>query len=430
MPQHYIVQKPASCVYSHQPGPQNTLKQVASPSRLRTAVAPLMQLASYPQVSIQTTSALPAAIKERATSPTPSLGNTMHRLPQQQAQSPPAVQGAHPAGAAAAEQQQQQQQFEQAVTAKLQAHQLAQGQASASVPAASQVEQPSSCPTIQTHPQDLVRTIQVSSENMQARRPSAEDHEAERRMIEQSLKEAVEEIELNKKENNELQGQLLTKQAEVESLRHDRLRAEQELAAKVGECDKDVMANRKLEGEKRLLESGNATLKIQNSEKSEELQKELAELQLSHQKSQSAREEAQRLQAQSGELTAELADAEEHARCQQQLQKEQKARQNSEVDKEAQRRQIEELHNRVIELRRAEELLEREMQPRAVMTPAALQQQNMELQLKLADAQGDLYNVLGQLQKKRHEQQQKQQQLQQLQQLEWQQGEARNVRAG
>lgn len=69
------------------------------------------------------------------------------------------------------------------------------------------------------------------------------------------------------------------------------------------------------------------------------------------------------------------------------------------------------------------------MQPRAVMTPAALQQKNMELQLKLADAQGDLYNVLEQLQKKRHEQQ-KQKPLQQLQQLEWPQGEARNVRAG
>lgn len=426
MPQHYIVQKPASCVYSHQPGPQNTLKQVASPSRLRTAAAPMMQLApSYPQVSKQTTSALPAASKERATSPTPSLCNTMPRLPQQQAQSQQAVQSANPAGPASAEQQQ----FEQAVTAKLQAHQLAQGQGSASVPAASPVQQASSCPTIQTHPQDLVRTIQVSPENMQARRPSAEDHQAERQMIEQSLKEAVEEIELNKKENKELQEQLLTKQAEVESLRHDRLRAEQELAAKVGECDKDVMANRKLEGEKRLLESANAALKIQNSEKSEELQKELAELQLSRQKSQSAREEAQRLQAQVGELTAELADAEEHARCKQQLQKEQKARHESEVDKEAQRRQIEELHNRVIELRRAEELLEREMQPRAVMTPAALQQKNMELQLKLADAQGDLYNVLEQLQKKRHEQQ-KQKPLQQLQQLEWPQGEARNVRAG
>jgi len=303
----------------------------------------------------------------------------------------------------------------------LQAHQLAQGQASVGVPAASQVEPVSACPTIRTHPQDL-----VSTQTVPVRRLSAEDQEAERRMMQQSLKEAVAEIELNKKENEDLQGQLLTKQAEVELLGQERLRAEQELAAKVRECDKQLMASRKLEGEKRLLENGLATLTGQISEKNEALQKVLAELQLSQQKCRSAREEAQRLQAQMGDLTEELATAEKHANCQQQLQKEQKARHNLEVDNEAQRQQIEELHIRIIELRRAEDLVEREMQCRDVMTPGALQQENMELQLKMADVQGDLNNVLQQL----HHEQQKKQQLQQLQQLQWQQGEARNVRAG
>jgi len=415
--EYAIIHKPAaSVVWSHKPqackpGTQSIVKQVASPSRLRTAVAPMATVpAGYPQVSIQTTSATAAPSKEKAISPTASLCSTLQRIPAQQVQSQPAGQSANAKGGADVvepqQQQQQQQQFQQAVTAKLQAHQLAQ--ASVTVPTAGHGE------TAQIHPVDSVRTIQLSPESIQPTipRPSAENSEAERRIRLQSWKElertAVKELDENKKGIKELQAQILKAQGELDSIRRDKQLAEQELVAKGLDFDKQGVTNRKLEGEKRLLENGPATLQKQLSEKNEAMRGEHEELQHMQERSTRAREEAQCLQDQVGELVSKLASAEQKAECRRQLHTDSQA---AEMELEAQRREIQDLHNRIHELKRINDLQEGNgMQPPVLMPTSQVQQQNMELQMKLANAQGDLYNV--------------------LQQLQWKRGEAMVMRAG
>lgn len=412
--------KPPTCAYSHQPAPiANMLRQVPSPCRLRTAVAPMMPVPpTLPQASIQTTSAMAAARKDQSYSPAPPH----QRVPQQQAQSQPSAQSAQTKGAAPTEQLQQ---FQQAVTAKLEAHQLAQGQANVTVPAASKVGQPSTCSMdTQTHPQDLVNTIQLSPEEFQITfgkpdesvlaRPNLQEQEAELQKLQQSWKEAVEELEETRQGFKELEAQLQKSQSEADSLRRDRSRAEQELTTKVAELDKRDQANRKLEGQNRVLQSNEEAGKKQLGEKSEELRRALEELQHVHESSQCAREEVQRLQDKGKELRSELASAEKQANayteCLQQLRKAQKAQQDLEAGKEAQTRQIEELHNYIFDLRRESDLQQMETKPLAIMQPTLIEQENIELQKKLADAQGDLHNA--------------------LQQLKQVQSEARNVRAG
>jgi len=392
--------KPPACTYSHQPAPiANMLRQVPSPCRLRTAVAPMMPVPpTLPQAGVQTASTMAVARKDQSYSPAPPH----QRVPQQQVQSQPSAHSAQTKGAAPAEQQQ----FQHAVTAKLEAHQLAQ----------SQVGQPSTCSMdTQTHPQDLVNTIQISPAEFQisfgnadgrlVAPPNSQEQEAERQKLQQRWKEAVEELEVERKKIKELEEQLQKNQSEADSARRNTSRAEQELTAKAAECDKRDQANRKLEGEKRVLENNVVAGKKQLSEKSEELRRTLEELQHLHERSQCAQEEAQRLQDKQKELRSELASAEKQANayseCVQQLRKAQKAQHDLEAawgkGKEAQTRQIEELHNYIVDLRRESDLQQMQTKPLAIYQPAMLEQENIELQTKLADTQGDLHNALQQL---------------------------------
>eukprot|EP00930_Biecheleria_cincta_P068387 TRINITY_DN5578_c0_g2_i4.p1 TRINITY_DN5578_c0_g2~~TRINITY_DN5578_c0_g2_i4.p1 ORF type:complete len:524 (+),score=132.95 TRINITY_DN5578_c0_g2_i4:31-1572(+) len=333
---------PATCVYSHQPAPVvNAVKQVASPCRMRTAVAPVMLVPqTVSQATIQTTSGIAAASK---------------------AQSQPTEQGA---------------QTKDAV---------------------------STCSmNTQTHPQDLVDTIQLSPEEFQVTfgkstaeraviRPSLQDQEAERQMLKQSWKEAVEELEANRKENKELQAKVSKNQAEVESALREKSRVEQELTKKAAECSERDQAYQELEK--------------QLGEKNQDLQRVREELQQSHESSESARQEVRRSQEKVKELRLELASAEKQAsarasaytECCQQLQQEQKARHDLAVGSEVQRRQIEALHNYIFDMGRDSNLQQRDIKPLAVMKPEGIEQENLELKTKLADAQGDLHNALKQL---------------------------------
>eukprot|EP00930_Biecheleria_cincta_P003171 TRINITY_DN104103_c0_g1_i1.p1 TRINITY_DN104103_c0_g1~~TRINITY_DN104103_c0_g1_i1.p1 ORF type:complete len:599 (-),score=93.35 TRINITY_DN104103_c0_g1_i1:165-1742(-) len=387
--------KPTSA-YSQQPTLHKTLLQVPSPNRPRTGmtpITPVTPVSSIPKAAAQAVpvSASAALAKEQVDTLAPSLSCTLKHIPQ--AQSQPIGQSAQPTGEATTEQ------LKQAVNAKLQAHQVTQTQASLAVPRSSQIRQPHmSSMMTQTDSQDLIKTTQLSAESVQELaipRLSMEDQKAESLLLQQSYQDALRDLQASRQEKQELQDQFEKAQAENQSLQRDRERAEKELTAK---CDKRDQANRKLEGEKRILESTHATLLKKLSDSQEVLDRVQGDL---HRAQSNFDEEAGNLRGQVRQLTSELKSAESKAslQCREQIQNEQEARRELEVQNQSQRWQIEELHGHIVELKRVIDSLqqERKCSPDLLAPLPPTVEENHRLRLKLAEAQAELDNTLRQL---------------------------------
>lgn len=385
--------------YSHQPPLHRMLLQVPSPSRPRTGMMPCTPVATVSSIPKATAQAVPvsasaALAKDQVDASAPSLSCTLKFIPQ--AQSQPTGQSAQATGDVAIEQLKQ-------VTSKLQAHQVAQTQAGLAVPMSSQSGRPAmSSMMTQTDSQDLIKTTQLSAESVQELampRLSMEDRKAENLLLQQSYQDALRDLEASRREKQELQDQFEKAQIENQSLQRDRERAEKELVAK---CDKRDQANRKLEGEKRILESNHAALLQKLSDSQEELRRVQGDLQRAQL---NFDEQAGNLRGQVRQLTSELKNAESKAsvQCREQIQKEQEARRETEVQNESQRWQIEELHGHIVELKRDIGLLqqERKCSPNLMAPLPPTVEENHELKLKLAEAQAELDNTLRQL-KRQH----------------------------
>lgn len=391
--------KPTSA-YSYQPTLHKMLLQVPSPSRSRSGMVPctsVTNVSSIPKAVAQAVpvSASAALAKEQVDTSAPSLSCTLKLIPQ--AQSQPTGQSAKPIGEVAAEQ------LKQVVTAKLQAHQDTQTQASLAVPTSSQSGQPviSSIMT-QTDSQDLIKTTQLSAESVQELampRLSMEDRKAESLLLQQSYQDALRDLEASRRETQELQDQFEKAQTENQSFQRDRERAEKELTVT---CDKRDQANRKLEGEKRILESNHATLLKKLSDSQEELHRVQGDLQRAQL---NFDEQSGNLQGQVRQLTSELKNVESKAslQCREQMQKEQEARREMEVQNQSQQWQIEELHGHIVELKRDIDSLEQERKcsPDLLAPLPPTVEENHQLKLKLAEAQAELDNALRQL-KRQH----------------------------
>jgi chromosome segregation ATPase len=353
-------------------------------------------VSSIPKAAAQAVpvSASAALAKEQVDTSAPSLSCTLKLIPQ--AQSQPPGQSAKPTGEVATEQ------LKQVVTAKLQAHQVTQTQASLAVSATSQSGQPpiSSIMT-QTDSQDLIKTTQLSAESVQELaipRLSTEDRKAENLLLQQSYQDALRDLEASKREKQELQDQFEKAQTENQSFQRDRERAEKELIAT---CDKRDQANRKLEGEKRILESNHATLLKKLSDSQEELHRVQGDLQRAQS---NFDEQARDLRSQVRQLTSELnVESKASLQCREQMQKEQEARREMEVQNQSQQWQIEELHGHIVELKSGINSLEQERKCSpdlsAPLPPTV--EENHQLKLKLAEAQAELDNTLRQL-KRQH----------------------------
>lgn len=320
--QAYIIHKHGNVMHSHLP-------TLPTPARIRTGVAPIvpaMPTSSNSQATIQTTSSLAASAKDKSGPAAPSLCSTMNRIPQASMQ----AMGRNVQTSGAATEQLQQ------VAVKLQTQSQT---SSATAPVGSSpVEQP----------QDLVKTIQLSAEAVQERafpRPSLEDQDAERLLLKQGYEDTLQDLESSRHEKQELQAKLQQVQVDSAAEDHSRARAEQELASKASECEKQVQTGRKLESANGAMEIVNSNLRLGLKAKCDELQNVSEQLQSSSEELNGHNELVECLQDQFKELSKERARVESKvsAECQRHLREEQEAKHQVRLEKEMQRQQIEEL---------------------------------------------------------------------------------------
>lgn len=342
---------------------QSNLTTLPTPVRMRTGVAPIMPAmptSSNSQTTIQTTSALAVSAKDKGVSAAPSLCSTLNRIPQA---STKATERSVQSSGAATDQLQQ--------------------AGSATAPVTSSPVEP---------PQDLVRTIQLSAAALQERafpRPSLEDQDAERLLLEQSYQDACRDLERSRHEKQELKAKLQQVQAESAAEAHSRTRVEQEIAAKASECEKRVQAGRKLENENNALQKDDPNIKAVLKAKCDELQNLSEQLQSSNEELNGNNELVECLQDQVKELSNQRAKVEckDSSEFQRQLLQEQEANHHIRLEGEIQRRQIEELKRFVADKER----------PAAAAPHPPTAQENERLQRGYEEMLAELDNALRQL---------------------------------